>query len=96
MEPVIGKRRRSEDEDQPSMTGWEWSNFTAERAAAAAATGAVGKAGGEVVCGEPTGVPGLMAVGCPARPDMAVGVAATGGALAPSKGHENVALCYSG
>ena len=36
---------------------------------------------------EATGVPGRMAVGGPARPDMAAGVAATGGALAPSKGH---------
>ena len=53
--------------------------------AAALAAGAVGEAGDEVEVGEPTGVPGHMAVGGPARPDMAVGVAATGGALAPSK-----------
>ena len=54
------------------------------------AAGAVGVAEVEVAevelaGGEVTGVPGRLAVGGPARPDMAVGVAATGGALAPSK-----------
>ena len=59
--------------------------MAAGAAAVAEAAGAVGEAGDEVEVGEPTGVPGHMAVGGPARPDMAVGVAATGGALAPSK-----------
>ena len=67
-----------------------------ERAAAVEeAAGVVGVAEDEVAVGESTGVPGRMAVGGPARPDMAAGVAATGGALAPSKGHGNVAGCDS-
>ena len=37
-----------------------------------------------------------MAVCRPGGPDMAAGVAATGGALAPSKGHVNVVVQFSG
>ena len=67
-----------------------------ERAAAVEeAAGAVGVAEDEVAVGESTGVPGRMAVGGPARPDIAAGVAATGGALAPSKCHGNVVGCDS-
>ena len=55
-----------------------------EEAAGAVGVAEVEVAEVELAGGEVTGVPGRMAVGGPARPDMAAGVAATGGALAPS------------